>query len=332
MSGSRPPSLRRRLTLRTLGSVFKRALAGWWNDEVPRLGASLAYYTLFSLAPILVIAIAIGGLIFGEEAVRGELVGQIQGLLGRNGAEAVQAMLEGAAQESSSIAATAVGIITFFVTSTGAFLELQTALNHIWRVKPSASGSFFKMLVLQRLISFALVVALGFLLVTSLVVSTALAAIHKFMGNAFPGVLVLWEALNVLVSLGVITLLFAMVYKVLPDVKLAWRDVWIGGLVTAGLFSIGKLLIGLYLGTTSIASTYGAAGSVIVILVWVYYSAQIILLGAEFTREYVQTFGRRPPPEEFAVREGGKRGSGEAGKPESTKAGKQESGKENDRA
>jgi membrane protein len=296
---STPP----RLTLRTLGSIFKRALAGWWNDEVPRLGASLAYYTLFSLAPILVIAIAIGGLVFGEEAVRGELVGQIQGLLGRRGAEGVQSMLEGAAQPSSSVAATVGGIITFFITATGAFLELQTALNNIWRVKPSASGSFFRALVVQRLISFGLVVALGFLLLTSLLVSAALAAINKYMGNAFPGVVVLWEALNVVVSLGVITLLFAMVYKVLPDVKLTWRDVWIGGLVTAGLFTIGKLVIGLYLGTTSVASTYGAAGSVIVILVWVYYSAQIVLLGAEFTREYVQTFGRRPPPEEFAVEE-----------------------------
>jgi membrane protein len=304
VSRTRPPRVRPRLSVRTLGSVFKRALAGWWNDEVPRLGASLAYYTLFSLAPILVIAIAIGGLVFGEEAVRGELVGQIQGLLGRRGAEAVQSMLEGAAQPSTSIAATTAGIVTFFITSTGAFLELQAALNHIWRVKPAASGSFFKSLVKQRLISFALVVALGFLLVTSLVVSAALAAINKFMGNAFPGVLVLWEALNVVVSLGVITLLFAMVYKVLPDVKLAWRHVWIGGLVTAGLFTIGKLVIGLYLGTTTVASTYGAAGSVIVILVWVYYSAQIVLLGAEFTREYVDTFGRRPPPEEFATQAG----------------------------
>lgn len=300
-SRPRPRSPRPRLTLRTLGSLFKRALAGWWNDEVPRLGASLAYYTLFSLAPILVIAIAIGGLVFGEEAVRGEIVGQIQGLLGRRGAEAVQSMLEGAARPSSSVAATVVGVITFFITATGAFLELQTALNNIWRVKPVATGSFFRTLVMQRLISFALVVALGFLLVTSLLVSAALAAVHKYMGNAFPGVVVLWEALNVVVSLGVITLLFAMVYKVLPDVKLTWGDVWIGGLVTAGLFTIGKLLIGLYLGTTSIASAYGAAGSVIVILVWVYYSAQIVLLGAEFTREYVETFGRKPPPEEFAV-------------------------------
>jgi membrane protein len=304
---------RSRLTLGALGTILKRALAGWWKDDVPRLGASLAFYTLFALAPILVVAIAIGGLVFGPEAVRGELVGQIQGLIGRNGAEAVQAMLEGAAQPSSSLAATGAGIVTFFLGATGAFLELQTALNTIWRVKPKASGSYFRMLVMQRLISFGLVVALGFLLLTSLLVSAALAAIHRYMGNTFPGVLILWEALTVVVSLGVITLLFAMVYKVLPDVKLAWRDVWVGALVTAGLFTIGKLLIGLYLGTTSIASTYGAAGSVIVILVWVYYSAQVVLLGAEFTREYVDTFGRRPPPEEFA-RKAGKRESGEAGR------------------
>jgi membrane protein len=283
-----------------LGSVFRRALAGWWNDDVPRLGASLAYYTLFSLAPILVVAIAIGGLIFGAEAVRGEIVGQIQGLVGREGAQAVQSMLEGASRPSASIPATIGGVITFFLGSTGAFLELQTALNTIWRVEPKRTGSFWRALVMQRVISFGLVVAMGFLLVTSLLVSAALAAIHTYMGNAFPGVVVVWEALNVIVSLTVITLLFALVYKVLPDRKLGWRDVWVGALVTAGLFTVGKLLIGLYLGTTSIASTYGAAGSVIVILVWVYYSAQIILLGAEFTRAYVETFGRRPPPEEFA--------------------------------
>ena len=286
--------------MRGLGRVLRRALAGWWNDNVPRLGASLAYYTLFALAPVLVIAIAIGGLIFGAEAVRGEIVGQIQGLLGREGAEAVQAMLEGASRPSSSIAATVVGVVTFFLGATGAFLELQTALNSIWHVEPKHDGSFLRVLIMQRVISFGLVVALGFLLVTSLLVSAALAAIHRYMGSAFPGEVVLWEALNVIVSLGVITLLFAMIYKVLPDVKLVWSDVWVGALVTAGLFTIGKLLIGLYLGTTSIASTYGAAGSVIVILVWVYYSAQIILLGAEFTRAYVEEFGRRPRTEEFA--------------------------------
>src|SRR4051812_12649769 len=295
-----PAARRARITLGALWVILRRSLAGWWNDNVPRLGASLAYYTLFSLAPILVVAIAIGGLVFGPEAVRGEIVGQIQGLLGREGAEAVQAMLEGASRPSSSIAATVVGVITFFLGATGAFLELQTALNAIWHVESKTDGSFLRVLIMQRVISFGLVVALGFLLVTSLLVSAALAAIHRYMGSAFPGEVVLSEALNVIISLGVITLLFAMIYKVLPDVKLAWSDVWVGALVTAGLFTIGKLLIGLYLGTTSMASTYGAAGSVIVILVWVYYSAQIILLGAEFTRAYVDQFGRRPQVEEFA--------------------------------
>jgi membrane protein len=293
-----------KLTLPALGSTLRQALAGWWNDNVPRLGASLSYYTLFSLAPILVVAIAIGGLVFGEEAVRGQIVGQIQGLIGRQGAEAVQSMLEGAARPSNSIPATIAGIVTFFLGATGSFLELQTALNTIWRVKPKPGGSFLRMLLMQRLVSFGLVVAMGFLLLTSLLVSTALAAVHSYMGNAFPGAFVLWEALNVVVSLAVITLLFALIYKVLPDVKLSWGDVWVGALVTAGLFTIGKLLIGLYLGSTSIASTYGAAGSVIVILVWVYYSAQVILLGSEFTREYVAKYGRRPPPEEYAATDG----------------------------
>jgi membrane protein len=284
-----------------LATVLKHAVQGWWDDNVPRMGAALAYYTLFSLAPILVVAIAVAGLAFGPDAVRGEIVGQIEGLVGHSGAEAVQAMLEGAAKPSSSIPATIIGLITFFLGATGAFLELQTDLDAIWRVKPKESGSFLKALLKQRLISFGLVLGFSFLLLTSLVVSAALAALHTYMGNAFPGVTALWEALNVLVSLAVITALFAMIYKALPDVKLSWGDVWVGGLVTAGLFTIGKSLIGLYIGTSAFSSTYGAAGSVIVVLVWVYYSAQIILLGAEFTREYVKRFGRRPPPEDFAT-------------------------------
>ena len=265
------------------------------------MGAALAYYTLFSLAPILIVAIAVAGLAFGRDAVRGEVVGQIQGLVGREGAQAVQAMLEGASRPSSSIPATIIGIITFFLGATGAFLELQADLDAIWRVKPKEGVSFVRALVQQRVISFGLVLGFAFLLLTSLVVSAALAALHTYMGRAFPGVAVLWEALNVIVSLAVITLLFAMIYKVLPDVKLAWRDVWVGALVTAGLFTLGKALIGLYLGTSAMASTYGAAGSVLVVLIWVYYSAQIILLGAEFTREYVKCFGKRPKPEKFAT-------------------------------
>jgi membrane protein len=310
---SNPRQANQRLTLRGLAIVFRRALAGWWNDNVPRMGASLAYYTLFALAPLLVVAIAIGGLVFGAEAVRGEIVGQIQGLVGQEGGKAVQAMLEGAARRGNNVLATGAGILTFFLGATGAFLELQADLDTIWRVKPKEDTSFLRALVMQRLVSFGLVVALGFLLLTSLLVSAALSAIHSYLGSTFTGLVVLWEALNVVVSLGVITLLFALIYKVLPDVKLSWREVWVGALVTAGLFSIGKLVIGLYLGTTNIATTYGAAGSVIVVLVWVYYSAQVILLGAEFTRAYVEQFGRRPPPEDFAVREKSRK-SGSSGK------------------
>ncbi|MFL5496860.1 MAG: YihY/virulence factor BrkB family protein [Gemmatimonadales bacterium] len=284
------------ITPGSLWWVMKHALNGWWNDNIPRLGASLAYYTLFSLAPILLIAIAMAGLVFGAEAVRGEIVGQIQGLVGKQGAEAVQSMLESAAKPSSSKLATAVGLFTFFLGSTGVFLELQTALDGIWRVKPKPSAGI-RQFLLPRLISFGLVVVVGFLLLVSLLVSAVLAALDRYMGNAFPALTVVWQGANVLLSLGIITLLFTLIYKVLPDVDLRWRDVWVGGLVTAGLFSIGKQVIGLYLGRSTLASSYGAAGSVVVLLLWVYYSAQIVLLGAEFTRFYVDRFGGRPPAE-----------------------------------
>jgi membrane protein len=289
------------MKIRELGWLFKRALAGWWNDNVPRLGASLAYYTLFALAPILVVAIGVAGLAFGADAVRGEVVGQIQGLVGRAGAEAVQAMLEGASKPRSNILATVIGTLTAFLGATGAFIELQTALNAIWRVQPRP-GVSVRAFLAQRLISFGLVIGVGFLLLVSLLVSAALAAFNRYLGRIFPALTAVWEAGNVLVSLGVVTLLFAMVYKVLPDVRLRWRDVWIGSLVTAGFFSIGKQVIGLYLGTSTIASSYGAAGSVVVLLVWVYYSAQIVLLGAEFTRYYVERFRGQPPPLKHAVK------------------------------
>jgi membrane protein len=303
-----------RMTLSRLWAVLKRALSGWWNDNVPHLGAALSYYTLFSLAPILIVAIAIAGLVFGAEAVRGEIVGQIEALVGHDGAVAVQAMLEGAARPSSSVPATIIGVVTFFLGATGAFLELQTALNAIWRVKPKQSGSFLRALILDRLISFGLVLGVGFLMLTSLLVSAGLSALYSYMGETFPGGAVLWEGANVIVTLAVVSILFAMIYKMLPDVELAWSDVWVGGLVTAGFFTMGKFLIGLYLGTSALASSYGAAGSVVVLLLWVFYSAQIVLLGAEFTREYVKEFGRRPPPSEFATKDKAPPLGGKAGK------------------
>jgi membrane protein len=289
------------MTPERLWTVLKQAFAGWWDDNVPRMGAALAYYTLIALAPILVVAITVGGMVFGRDAVRGEIVGQIQGLVGRDGALAVQAMLEAAATSSLSVPVAIIGVITFFLGATGAFLELQADLDSIWRVKPRSRGNFLRDLVMQRMISFGLVLGFAFLLLTSLIVSAALAALHTYMGNTFPGVAMLWATVNAAVSLGVITLLFAMIYKTLPDVKLAWADVWVGALVTAALFTVGKFLIGIYLGTSSFSSTYGTAGSVIVVLVWVYYSSQIVLLGAEFTRAYVAQFGPRPEPEDFAV-------------------------------
>ena len=292
-----------RMTPDRLRAVLKETLAGWWNDNVPRMGAALAYYTLFALAPILVVVIAVGGMAFGPVAVRGEIVAQIQDLVGRDGAQAIQSILEGAAKSSWSIPATIIGVITFCLGATGAFLELQDDLDAIWRVKPRSRGNFLRDLLMQRIISFGLVLGFAFLLLTSLVVSAALAAVHSYIGSAFPGVAALWAAGYAVVSLGVITLLFAMIYKVLPDVKLKWADVWVGALATAVLFTVGKFLIGLYLGTSSFVSTYGAAGSVIVVLVWVYYSSQIILLGAEFTRAYVERFGPRPPPVEFATKD-----------------------------
>ena len=287
---------------RDLGWILKRTVAGWWNDNVPRLGASLAYYTLFALAPILIVAIAIAGVFFGTEAVQREVTGQIGGLVGETGARAVQGMLEGASNRTGNGIATAIGLVTFFLGATGAFLELQTALNAIWRVKPKRDAGIKEML-LQRLLSFGLVVGVGFVLLVSLLVSAALSALNRYVGMILPDIAVVWQGLNTLVSLGVVTMLFAMIYQFLPDVDLRLRDVWVGALVTAGLFSVGKFLIGLYLGTSGVASTYGAAGSVVVLLIWVYYSSQVVLLGAEFTRAYVERLGGRPAPSAHATKD-----------------------------
>ena len=279
-------------TLRLLWAAIK----GWSSDNVPRLGASLAYYTLFAISPILIIAIAIAGSIFGAEAVRGEIVGQIDQLIGTEGAKAVQALLEGAHKDQSGTLAVIIGTLTLIVAASGAFLELQHALNTIFRVKTDPKKSGIKQLLKNRLRSFGLVMSIGFLLLVSLLVSAALSAISGRVQRAEIVGAALLQVLNIVVSLGVITLLFALIYRFLPDVRLAWRDVWTGAFVTALLFTIGKFLIGLYLGRSSIASSYGAAGSIIVLLTWVYYSAQVMLLGAELTRRYAEYRNGAPPP------------------------------------
>ena len=281
------------------------AIKGWSKDNVPRLGASLAYYTLFAVSPILLIAIAIAGSVFGAEAVRGQIVNEIDGLVGRQGAEAIQMILQGAHRDQSGTLAVIIGSFTLIIAASGAFLELQHALNTIFRVKTDPKKSGIQRLLLSRLRSFGLVISIGFLLMVSLLVSAGLSALSARLQEidlAGPWIL---KGIDVAVSLTVMTLLFGMIYRFLPDVRLAWRDVWIGAFVTSLLFSIGKFLIGLYLGQSGVASSYGAAGSLVVLLVWVYYSAQVILLGAEFTRVYAEhrRGGAAPPPNHLARRD-----------------------------
>lgn len=283
--------------------VFWAGLKGWSKDDVPRLGASLAYYTLFAISPILVIAIAIAGSVFGPDAVRGQIVTEIDGLIGRQGAEAIQSILQSAHRSPTGTFAVIIGTITLIVAASGAFLELQHALNKIFRVKTDPKKSSLERLILSRLRSFGLVVSIGFVLLVSLLVSAALSALSARIQHSAFGGPVLLQAINLVVTLAVMTLLFGLIYRFLPDVRLKWRDVWTGAFVTAILFSIGKFLIGLYLGQSSVASSYGAAGSIVVLLVWVYYSAQVILLGAEFTRVYAEDReGAEPPPNSLARR------------------------------
>ena len=272
--------------------LFKEAGSAWFADNAPSLGAALAYYTIFSLAPVLIVVIAVAGLAFGREAAEREILRQIQALVGPAGAATIQTIIQRADQPALGIIASTLGPATVLVGASGAFLQLQDTLNQIWKVKPK-SESFWLCELRKRSLSFGLVLGTGFLLLVSLAVSAGLAMVGTFMGHLLPIPAFLLESVNFLLSFAVITLLFAMIFKVLPDTEVAWGDVWIGAGVTALLFTIGKMLIGLYLGKSSVASTYGAAGSLVVVLVWVYYSAQILLLGAEFMHVYAKQHGSR---------------------------------------
>ncbi len=271
--------------------VLKSAGLGYVNDGCLSRGAAIAYYTTFSLAPVLLIVIAVAGLAFGEDAARGAVVHQISGLMGKEGADAIQAMLKGASSQKSGILATVIGGITLLVASSGVFGEMQTALNVIW--KTQTPDGAIKQLVRARLQSLGLVLALGFLLLVSLVASAALNAIGGWFSARVPSVDPMLHVASLVVSFVLITAMFAAIYKVLPDTAIAWRDVGIGAAVTALLFTLGKNLISRYIGSSSIATTYGAAGAVGIVLVWIYYSAQIFLFGAEFTRAYAEEEGSR---------------------------------------
>jgi membrane protein len=272
-------------------SVLKAALSGWLNDRCLSMGAAISYFAVFSLAPMLILAIAIAGFLFGPEAAQGAIVGQLRGLMGREGAAAIQAMIESAADIESGLVATAVGVATLIFAASGAFAEIQEALNIIWKVK-SRRRSLVGGLLRQRLRSLSLVAIVGFLLMASLVVSAVLTAFADYLHGLFPGFELILQVVNFLISLAVITVLFAMVFKVLPDVDVDWGDVWLGAVVTALLFSIAKFLISLYIGSSDVMSSYGAAGALVIILLWIYYSSQILLFGAEITHAYAH---RRHP-------------------------------------
>jgi len=280
------------MTVDDLWGVIKTAVSGWIDDYAQSMGAALAYYTMFSMAPLLLIVISIAGLVFGDEAARGEIFSQLEGMLGPSGALAVQGLLESVRKPSESVTATVFGVALLLIGATSVFGELQDALDRIWRAPVRAGQSGWWRLVQARLLSFGMILGIGFLLIVSLVASAALAALQKWWGPVFSD----WAAasiIEVVLSFLVTTVAFAMIYKIVPRVRIHWKDVWIGAATTSLLFTVGKLLIGVYIGRSGIASGFGAAASLVVVLVWVYYSAQIFLLGAEFTRAYAHKFGSR---------------------------------------
>ena len=280
--------------------LVKESFAEWSEDKASRLAAALAYYTVFSIPPLLIIAIAIAGQVFGQEAAQDRIVAEITGLIGRDSAEALEAMIENARQPAEGLAAGALGLAFLLLGASGVFGQLQDALNTIWEVAPRP-GRGIVGTITDRFFSFTMVLGVGFLLLVSLILSAALAALNEFVAGLIPSLTILAQIVNFLVSFGVITVLFALIFKIVPDVEIAWSDVWVGAIVTAFLFTVGKLAIGLYLGNSAVTSTYGAAGALVVILLWVYYSAQILFLGAEFTQVYANTYGSRIVADESAV-------------------------------
>ncbi|MEG4802920.1 YihY/virulence factor BrkB family protein [Microcoleus sp. ARI1-B5] len=278
------------MNLKTVVSLLKETFTQWQEDKAPTLAAALAYYTVFSLAPLLIIVIAIAGLVFGEEAAQGQIVAQLQSLIGKDGAQTVQELILKASEPKSGMIATIVGVATLLWGASNVFTNLKEALNTIWNVSPPPGRGIWGFLQ-DRVLSFAMILGIGFLLLVSLVISAVLAAVSYWLNNWLHLPVNIWQVVDFAISFGVVTLLFALIYKLLPDVDLAWNDVAIGAAITSVLFTIGKSLIGAYLGGSGIASTYGAAGSFVIILLWINYSAQILFLGAEFTQVWANRYG-----------------------------------------
>jgi membrane protein len=284
--------------------LVKETASSWSADYCPSMGAAISYYTLFSIAPLLLIVIAVAGFVFGAEAARGEIFGQLRGLLGSDGAKAVEDLLQAANRPGAGLVSAITGLVVLLLGATTVFNELQNALDRIWRAPARTKSSGIWNLLRTRLLSFGMVLGVAFLLMVSLVVSAALAALGKWWTPAG------WEAvmhvLDIVISFGLVTVMFALIYRYIPRAHVAWHDVWTGAAVTSLLFAIGKFAIGLYLGKSSVASSFGAAGSLVVLMVWVYYSAQIFLFGAEFTWVFAHEHGsrrgsERPRPGESAA-------------------------------
>jgi membrane protein len=276
-----------------LTTLAKETVIRWTEDKASALAAALAYYSLFSLAPLVLIAVAVAGLVFGHQAAQGQLYMQLAGLIGDAGAKALQEIVANMhEQQGGGVVATIVGLATLLFGASGVFAQLQDSMNTIWKAKPPTTNGIVEFLRV-RLLSFSMVLGIGFLLLVSLILSAVLSALGGYLGTFLPGGVAVGQALNATVSLVVVTALFALIYKLLPDTPVAWNDVWLGALVTSFLFTLGKFAIGVYLARASVASSYGAAGSVVILLLWVYYSSLILYLGAEFTHVYSMRHGSR---------------------------------------
>lgn len=286
------------MNLKEFGSLLKQAFQSWNEDKATRLAAALSFYAVFAIAPVLIIAVAVAGQVLGPDQVQTQLMNQLTATIGPQGADLIHSMLENARKPTDSLVASILGLGALILGAAGAFGQLQDALNTIWEVQ-ARTGSVIRRLLAEKFLSFLMVMALGLLLLASLIASTALSALHTSIGGPPTSTTDILGIINLFVSFGVIALVFAVILKVIPDVHLRWRDVWPGALLTAVLFTLGKYAIGLYLAHSSVGSAYGAAGSLVIILLWIYYSAQIFLLGAEFTKMYARRCGSpvRPTPQ-----------------------------------
>jgi membrane protein len=282
--------------IKSTWDVLKETVLSFIEDEALTRGAAMAFYAVTSLGPILLIVVAIAGLFFGQDAARNALTDEFQSLMGQQSAEMLQTVIKNAGQKSSGIIATIVGVVTLLITASGVFGEMQSALNTIWKAKPK--GTTVSRLIRARAASLGLVGTLGFLLLISLVISAGLSALGDRLDAVLPFGKLILSALNFVISFGLIALLFAAIYKILPDKKLQWRDVIVGAMATSFLFTVGKSLIGWYLGSSAVASSYGAAGALIIVLLWTFYSSQIFLLGGEFTKVYAHHHGSQVFQEE----------------------------------